>query len=195
MQTARKSAQCGIAGASRAGFWISLPNACLNSTIAPAASEPFSSSSTCAAPCEQRRACSVPAISVSRAFALYGGRRLGRLLLANCASLASAAGRPCFRVRAACVRRPPAADRQPVSPCGSPAPAARQSAAAPRSAAASSTSAPQTVSHRLRPPLAGPIPDAGGPDVPPPVSHPSRAARVRRWRLSGSLVVRRAASW
>lgn len=29
----------------------------------------------------------------------------------------------------------------------------------------------------------------------PTVSHPSRAARVRRWRLSGSLVVRRAASW
>ena len=29
----------------------------------------------------------------------------------------------------------------------------------------------------------------------PTVSHPSRAARLTRWRLSGSLVVRRAASW
>ena len=47
----------------------------------------------------------------------------------------------------------------------------------------------------LRPPLTGPVPDAGARTCHPTVSHPSRAARVRRWRLSGSLVVRRAASW
>jgi PQQ-like domain len=49
--------------------------------------------------------------------------------------------------------------------------------------------------HRLRPPLTGPVPHAGAQTCHPTVSHPSRAARVRRWRLSGSLVVRRAASW
>jgi hypothetical protein len=58
-----------------------------------------------------------------------------------------------------------------------------------------STSAPQTVRSSPRPPLTGPVPDAWARTCHPTVSHPSRAARVRRWRLSGSLVVRRAASW
>jgi hypothetical protein len=95
-----------------------------------------------------------------------------------------------------CMRsRPPAADRQPVSPVN------RQhrqlgSQRRPRGQRRPALRRHRRRSgHRLRPPLTGPVPDAGARTCHPTVSHPSRAARVRRWRLSGSLVVRRAASW